>query len=282
MEWTPLRSSLARFGALGVLGVVAIVAVLAVDGGGGASDAPASVEVPAPRYLALGDSVAVGIGATDPRLSGYVALFRDALARRTAGDLASAAPRVEATNLAVGGETTASLITDGQLDDALRLLERSDDAARHIITLTIGGNDATRLLPICGANPEAQPTEACQAAADAVLGTLGENLVTILTNLREAAGPDALIIVSTYYNSLQNPSCLVHQLASLAAPIIGRLNATIVDAASAVHGVRVADVASAGIGPSDLRADCLHPNDSGYARIAAAFLAALEPASTVR
>ena len=88
--------------------------------------------------------------------------------------------------------------------------------------------------------------------------------------------------MSTYYNSLQNPSCLVHQLASLAGPIIGRLNATIEDAAAEVPGVRVADVASAGIGPDDLRADCLHPNDSGYARIAQAFLAALEPGVSMR
>jgi lysophospholipase L1-like esterase len=126
--------------------------------------------------------------------------------------------RVEVTNLAKGGETSASLISDGQLSRAVEVLEHADDAADHLITLTIGGNDAVRLLPVCGSNAESQPSDACLAAADTTLSTLRENLVLILGNLREAAGPDALIIVSTYYNSLQHPRCLFHPFESLAAP----------------------------------------------------------------
>ena len=284
----PTRYSVALAAGLAVVSVVtvAVVALMTVRGDRTTDPSAAistAVEAPAPRYLALGDSVAVGVGATNPRLSGYVALVRDALATRLGrGDVSRVTPAIDATNLAVGGETTASLIQDGQLARAVDLLERGDDASRQVITLTIGGNDAVTLLRVCGANPESQPTAGCRAAADATLGTLHTNLITILSRLRQAAGPDALIVVSTYYNSLQNPSCLVNQLASLAAPIVGRLNAVIEDAAAAVEDVRVADVATAGIGPADLRADCLHPNDSGYARIADAFLEAVEAGAAVR
>lgn len=280
MEWIPLRSPAARAAALVLVVVAAFGSMLLMDCRG--DESSPGVHVAAARYLALGDSVSVGIGATDPGIGGYVALFRDALAAGDAGDIASTAPRVEATNLAVGGETTASLISDGQLDSALELLKQSEDAARQVITLTIGGNDAVPLLRVCGTDPESQPTEACRAAADETLSAIGENLVTILKSLRSAAGPDALIIVSTYYNSLQNPGCLFSRFASLAAPIIEQVNAIIEAAASEVQGVRIADVAHAGIGPTDLRADCLHPNDSGYARIAQAFVEALEPSATVR
>ncbi len=39
-----------------------------------------ATEKPPPAYVSLGDSLAVGVGASDPEGRGYAALYRDALA----------------------------------------------------------------------------------------------------------------------------------------------------------------------------------------------------------
>lgn len=267
-------------GRLGLVTGVAIVLALALTGGLAGAEHP-------PEYLALGDSVSVGVGASDPAVTGFVPRFRAAAAGVLTPGASPAAPGAQgnaaylfAENLAVGGETSASLIAGGQLAAALEALTRrngndspADDV--EVVTLTIGGNDMKHLFAVCGSgDPSGPPSAECQAAVVGGLTAFQANLAATLVQLRTAAGPGTAIIVMTYYNPLIHPGCPYHPFAGFAQQVVYALNATIAGVAAAVPGVAVADVAGAGIGVADLQPDCLHPSDSGHAKIAAAFEAA--------
>lgn len=203
--------------------VVALAAVLALTACGGGSDdastgsatahatstpsasttpsasatasAPGAVsaEVPdGPLYVALGDSLAAGYqpGGAELRDSAYPAL--------AAARLGRGGEELGVANLACSGETTGTFLDGGkceyaaesQLAQAEQLLrERRDDV--RLVTLDIGGNDLLR----CAAR--LQVDAKCAAAG---LGTVDENLPTILSRLRAAAGPDVPVLVLGYYN----------------------------------------------------------------------------------
>ena len=78
-------------------------------------------------YVALGDSAAQGIGASDPE-RGYVSLIADRLRRTTGGP-------VQVRNLSSSGARIADVL-DTQLP-AIAALDRSPD----VVTIAIGGND---------------------------------------------------------------------------------------------------------------------------------------------
>ena len=88
-------------------------------------------------YLALGDSVAAGVGASRAD-KGYVPRFLHTLAKREGTDLA--------LNLAVPGATSGSFIAGGQLADAVATIDEPDDV--QVVTLTVGGNDLLHLLQV--------------------------------------------------------------------------------------------------------------------------------------
>lgn len=234
---------------------------------------------PPPEYVALGDSVAVGEGASDADTTAYVPVFGRHLSRTLTPGRAEAAPGAQetgsyfnTTNFAVGGETSETLITGGQLEAAVGLIETrnsngstSDDV--RVITLTVGGNDLTPLFDYC---PQVSPYE-CTQRAEQVLQEYGQHLFVILGQLRAAAGPESRIVVMTYYNPLVNPACPLTGFAPLAEVIRVELNSTITGVAAAVPGTEVADVGNAGLGPDDVQPDCLHPTDSGHAKIAETF-----------
>lgn len=235
--------------------------------------------VPPPEYVALGDSVAAGEGASDSATTAYVPILGRHLSQTLTPGRAGQAPGAQetgsyfnVTNFAVGGETSESLITGGQLEAAVGLIEArnsngstSDDV--KVITLTVGGNDLTPLFDYC---PEAGP-DRCLERAEEVVDLYGQHLFVILSQLRTAAGPESRIVVMTYYNPLVNPDCPLSGFAQVAEPIRDALNLTIEGAAAAVPGIEVADVGEAGLGPDDVHPDCLHPTDSGHAKIAATF-----------
>lgn len=236
--------------------------------------------VPPPEYLALGDSVAVGEGASDAASTGYVPILGRHLAQTLTPGRASTAPGAQATgsyfnvtNLAVGGETSETLITGGQLQAAVDLIgsrnsngSTSDDV--KVITLTVGGNDLTPLFDYC---PQVAPAQCIERATE-VVEAYGQHLFVILGQLRTAAGPESRIVVMTYYNPLVNPACPLADFAPLAELIRVELNSTIEGVAAAVPAIEVADVGEAGLGPNDVQPDCLHPTDSGHAKIAETFV----------
>jgi lysophospholipase L1-like esterase len=234
-----------------------------------------------PLYLALGDSVAAGVGASDPAATGYVPVLYDLL-RDEPSCLLLGRPGCRSLaldNLAVGGATSTTLLT-GQLPTALEEL-RAHNGDRNprndvlVVTIDIGGNDVFGVVSSCTAGPTPQ----CLALVQARLASFDENFSQILSRLRAAAGPDTVIVAMTYYNPLG--SCFRAGLAPLAdvvlegGPGLEGLNDRI-RRISAANGVLVVDTYGL-LGPGDLvgGTDCLHPNDAGHQKIAEAFAAVL-------
>jgi len=251
-----------------------------------------------PEYLALGDSLGVGVGATNPATKGYVPRFRDFLESKKGLDT-----DLFLNNLAVSGETTTSMINEGQLDEALaELQDRNGDKNPNnnveVVTVDIGGNDVFALIPVVLAEPDCAGglTLACLIAIAPAIGgtfaTFSANFDTILDELRDAAGPDTTIIVMTYFNSLVNPGCIFNSLEPLGdialegdpllAPfgLSDGLNDLIrLIAADPDHNAKVAELVPGGVfpvllGPADIQPDCLHPKNNGYKIIAGEFKAA--------
>ena len=258
--------------------VAAVVAGFALT-----SDSSYSTE-PLPEYLALGDSLGWGYGASDPATKGYVPVFRDFLESEDAWDA-----DLFLNNLSIPGATSTSLISD-QLPTALAELEARNgdgdpDNDVEVVTVDIGGNDLLALLSVCAGGF----TPACQTAIGTTFATFSANFDFTLDELRTAAGPDTPIIVMTYFNSLAGPGCPpamvpLGEIVLEGDPGLGLpLGANdLIRSIAAAHDARVADLVPGGVfpdlmGPSHILPDCVHANDSGYQIIADAFADVFHP-----
>jgi lysophospholipase L1-like esterase len=246
-----------------VLGVAAFISLLFLSCGSGARLF---------AYLALGDSLAAGEGASDPLTKGYVPLVRAQL-----GDDA------KLVNLGAGGGVTSSdlLEAGGQLDQALdeiggRASDDDDGNDVEVITISIGGNDVRQLTE------EGSPcivdllSVACvQEAFPDLLSQYRDNLGQILQALRRAA-PDAEIVVVTLYNPFAGSGSLLETVVDFALSQFTELVKQVAEDPEV--GAKVADLGA----PFEERAgevisaDGIHPNDDGHAVIAEAVIAALE------
>ncbi|MCC7364298.1 MAG: SGNH/GDSL hydrolase family protein [Dehalococcoidia bacterium] len=261
--------------------IVLVAAVLALAANP-ASSAPSTLPVRAvvpglaadsfpgqPRYVALGDSLAAGVGASDPFETGYVPHFAHYLV--TEGACGGPCPGLAMRNLGTSGATSGDLITE-QLPEALAAIRDGGVAA---ITIDIGANDGVAPLRDCVATGEVL---GCLVLASQLIATYQVNLDRILADLR-TAGPTVPILVMTYYNPLA--ACTAAEYAPAAGLVLeGGIGVAIglndvIRQEAAEHGALVAETYGQ-LGPADLLGgeDCLHPNDSGYAIIAAAFEAA--------
>ncbi len=267
--------------ALLVLFAAVAAAILALSSGSGPSEAD---HQRTRAYLALGDSLGVGAGASDPAGKGYVALFHQFLIspEGLGSDLAL-------VNYSAGATTTTSFIED-QLPLAVAELEARNGDSRErndveAVTIDVGGNDMVGLLSECAG---ASSLECVNAALDALAAFEG-NLDFILGELRAAAGPDTPIVVMTYYNPLVNLRCPLSALAPLAGlalegsafPFFPLGLNDLIRSVAADHDATVADLIPGGDFPSllrgvNLRPDCVHPNDSGHRIIADEFARAFQ------
>ena len=190
-----------------------------------------------------------------------------------------------------GGVTTATVLQPGdQLDQAVALIApRNQDRSRRndveVVTVSVGGNDVF--------GPAVQAcvltTDACVPTLDATFAGFAERYDRILRTLRDAAGPDAVILTTTYYNPL--PYCFLGAADPAAAQRAGDFileggelapgttmpagfNDTIREVA-ARYDVTVADAFGL-LGADDFvgGADCTHPDGSGHRALARAFAAA--------
>jgi lysophospholipase L1-like esterase len=269
-----------------VVVVAGILLLGLVAGSGPASAEPDPAPIGRPLYLALGDSLAAGVGASNPTVTGYVPqlyeLLRQQLACQPAGR--PSCRSLALRNLGVGGATSTTLLAT-QLPAAVAELQaRNNDPNPHndvrVVTIDIGGND---LFGVVSSSCAAGPTPECAALIQARLQTFAVNFTQILGQLRAAAGPDTVIIAMTYYNPL--PSCRLASLAPLADAVLeGAPGVTVglndlIRSIAAAHGVLVAETYGQ-LGPGELVGgdDCLHPNDAGYQVITEAFAAALAEA----
>jgi lysophospholipase L1-like esterase len=231
-------------------------------------------------YLALGDSLSFGIGATDPAATGFVPLVHEALGEG-----------VELLNLGVPGHTSQDLI-DGPLGEAtaeIAFRNGDDEEANDVrlVTLEIGGNDLLRLYfsqVQTGACPNVTAVLANAVCADALRGALDG----FTPNFRQALGAlraaDAAlpIIVLTLYNPFEELGA-VGDLGDLSlegredTPFEEGLNDLIRQIAAEYEGVTVVDVFPLfrGRSLSLIAADFIHPNDAGYRLMADAVLEAL-------
>jgi lysophospholipase L1-like esterase len=244
------------------------------------------------RYLALGDSYAYGLGASDPATRGYVSLF-------TASLTAAARTTVTAFNLADPGATSGDLVGDyatrgsagtSQLARAVQLLSTG---GVNLVTLDSGGNDILQLLdrgqPCAGT---ALVSDSCLAAVQKALG--GEtavNMPRILTALLTAAKPETRIIVLTYPNPYSvGTNSIVEQRTNAAVQALNTIIAGAVTAAQPVATTRGVTLTTVDLFPLfagrsgilthylDAESD-VHPTDAGYAVIAEAVIAAYRHAT---
>lgn len=141
----------------------------------------------APFYVALGDSLAANVGVAEPR-DGYVSRLHKALEARDGA-------RYGLRNLAVSGETTGTMIRDGQLDAAVAFLEANEVA---YVTIDIGANN---LLGHLGSGDCSTSLDdpACRARVDDTFAAYPGDLERVLEAVAEAA-PDATIVFLTMYN----------------------------------------------------------------------------------
>jgi lysophospholipase L1-like esterase len=173
---------------------------------------------------------------------------------------------------------TAPLVIEEQLPIALPLLEaRNHDANPRndveVVTLHVGGNDVTG--PITEACLFASP-EVCAMVFSDEMTAFFIDLDMLVAPLREAAGPDAEIVLGTYDNPV--PFCFLGGFEG--AEELGDLMLTtlhgIIGAVAAAYDAEVADVFGT-FAPEDFVGglDCLHPTATGHDKVTEAFLALL-------
>jgi lysophospholipase L1-like esterase len=249
--------------------------------------APVAASSEATVYLALGDSLAVGDGASIPSETGYVGRMTDYFAGSAHGNAKVA------TNLAVGGETTGSFLAAGQAGAAVAsILDPGTDVT--VVTLSLGGNDLLDLLndpgDACVINPGSID---CQTMLAAALGGVAANYPTVMGTLGWALAQDPgdeRVFVLTLYNpfggtgspyevpidyALLGVDLVVDCNAAQANPLAAGLNDIVACTswafgATVVHGYAVVGdnaLALTHIGDPGFN---IHPNDDGYAAIAKA------------
>lgn len=187
------------------------------------------------RYVALGDSSAVGVGA---RQGGYVEHLFQRLRR--------ARPGVGLLNLGVSGATSATVLA-GQLPRATR-------AQPHLVTLAVGINDLWR-----GVEPHQFESHLDQLArglvatgASVVLGNLPDMSLAPVARLATNFIPIALIAER------------IAAFNAAVARVVARHGVFGVD----LHGPSRVELPNR---PELFSADGFHPSDAGYQRMAEHF-----------
>jgi lysophospholipase L1-like esterase len=253
-------------------------------------------------YLALGDSLSQGVqprpdGASRPTASGYPDQLDAALRHDH--------PGLQLVKLGCSGETSFTMVKGGicrypagsQLAAAEQFL-RAHRGHVSLVTIDIGANDPNS----CYLGAPLRRLPSCMTSR---LRLTVSDLRTILSGLRAAAGPDVAFIGMNYYapelagwlrgRTGQEVAVLIERLVSGYNELLGQ--------EYAAYGIRVADVftafhssdftdrvrlAQVGRVPRNVATVCQltwacarpprgpneHPNDVGYAIIAAAFLVA--------
>ena len=238
-------------------------------------------------YLALGDSLSAGNGASDPEETAFVPLIHAALG-----------PQVELMNLGVPGDTSDDLLTGGPLDQAITEIEqrKADGIAGNevaVVTLEIGGNDLLNLFfelvvpSVCPNVSDSLDKPRCVDAFRETLDAFEPNLEAILDRLKKA-DPDLPIFLMTLYNPFSGKSPAVDELVELAlegapdTPFPEGLQ-DIIRAKADEHGVFLVDVYPhfEGKAIEYVANDLIHPNDTGYRVMADAVLDEMRGAGLV-
>ena len=135
-----------------------------------------------PVYIALGDSLSEGIGASAPGSTGFVPLIFDSL---PGGYVLQ--------NLGHSGDTSQQLLDHGHLDDAIGEITAGNGRDVRLLTLEIGGNDLLGLyssLVITGVCPDADTLLTKPECIDALTAALTNFEPNFTSRLRSLAVTD--------------------------------------------------------------------------------------------
>ena len=274
------------------------------------SQVAASAEAPPTYYLALGDSLSVGLqptganGANQETDTGYVDGLYTQLKKKD--------PNLQLVKLGCSGETTTSMLLGhtpetlgacanyqndySQVDAAVAFFEQHPGQVKYV-TNDIGANDVQKCATAAGIDIGC----AVQGVA-----TLSGNLPQILDRLKAASGPTPIFVGMNYYNPFLaaylsgGNGVFLAAVTSLAEYVVN----TIEENEYRSVGARVADVSGA-FGSYDLTPKVLpgqgqvptavynictltwmctskpniHARDAGYTVIANAFAAVLPEAT---
>jgi lysophospholipase L1-like esterase len=196
------------------------------------------------RYLALGDSLAFGYIIE----AGYQYVNPDNFV--SYADYTARMLRFNLVNASCPGETTSSFLSSSAPDLGCRVIRsmfplhvaysstQLDFATAYLkahphtrlVTIDLGANDFFALQSACG-----QAADCIQSGLPVVLGTIQQNMETILGELR-ATGYKGVIIVANYY-SLDFSDPQQNTLSTLVNGILAK--------AAADHGAVIADVFTA-------------------------------------
>ena len=237
------------------------------------------------HYIALGDSIAEGRGASDEERLDYVGLFNEFYGIDHDGP-------ERLTTYKQDGENSFSIIAN-QVADAVEVI-RDEETDVEVVTLTIGGND---FLPLVGEEPCASnPTgNECRTIVAIALTNFSVNFPAVLSDLQAALDSDPgdeQLLVTTYYNPYKgtgSPFELVADgtlfgvdgtidcAANSADFAKGGLNDMITCFAAAA-GATVVDlypvITGKALTHTHIADGDIHPNDDGYRLIADALIAA--------
>jgi lysophospholipase L1-like esterase len=242
-----------------------------------------SANVPvAGTYIALGDSLSEGIGATSRDETAFVPLVHDCIGTG-----------FELLNMGESGDTSGQLLSHGHIADAVREVEtrNSDEDPDNdvkVVTLEIGGNDLLDLffdLVLGGTCPNVEvalqkPAECVEPLHDA-LDRYRYNLRVALDRLT-AADPGVPVVMFTLYDPFSGTIAPFSELAVLAlegepgTAVPAGLNDVMREVAPG-YGVLLTDVYPLFTGRARylVSGDYIHPNDAGYRVIAKAVSRAL-------
>jgi lysophospholipase L1-like esterase len=238
---------------------------------------PASAQTPAPVYVAVGDSIEFGLGDNVPADGfGYVASMAAFLGT------VFGAP-VQTHNF---GEPFAQVrdILREQLPEAL---DAAQGAVPAIVSWGGGGNDLAEVAT----GPQAaacRQSQSCLGRFNGLLNEVEQTIDRTIRRLREALGPDAVILMRTQYNALLPPGCATPDVAALGNVTLEGLEGTVLDrglndrirSVAEKYDAQVVDlfIPFAINANSLVSADCIHPSGAGHQAIAtlsaAAFLMA--------
>ncbi len=192
--------------AMRALALLLLVFVTAACGSGAkGSDptgAPRSTAGDRPLYIALGDSLSQGFGASDMGKTAFAPL------------VAASLDGYELLNLGHGGDTSTDLFQHGHFNEAIATIkERNGDAGDangvRLVTLEIGGNDLLQIyfsLVQTGTCPDVATSldkPQCVDALRSAFDGFRPNLTKALDGLREA-DPSLPVLLLTLYNPFQH------------------------------------------------------------------------------
>ncbi|HEY5625291.1 MAG TPA: SGNH/GDSL hydrolase family protein, partial [Dehalococcoidia bacterium] len=243
-------------------------APLAVPGTASAKEAPA--------YLALGDSFAFGVGATNPAAEGYVALTAAALGHGLFAD-----DGLELVNLSEPDATSADLVAlDGQLERALaeiatRQADDESSGAVPVISIDVGSSDLSALSRPDSPCFEDTTGRLCRNALNTMLGDLQTNLTRVLRELHEAAPEATVYVVDVFHPYAEAGEPLEAITAIGVQQVNGVIAAASADESLGARFVTVHELFQAN-GERWVAPDGIYPNNDGHRVLSEALIAAIE------